>query len=63
MTIFWARSLKPGPAQPEADEVIEQKLVSLSQAVRMVVRGTIRDAKTISGILWLSHRHRAKSGK
>jgi len=64
MTIFWARGLRPGPAQPEADEVIEQKRVPLSQAVRMVLRGTIRDAKTICGVLWLSHhQRRAKSGK
>jgi ADP-ribose pyrophosphatase len=63
MTIFWARGLRPGPAQPEADEVIEQKLVPLSHAVRMVVRGTIRDAKTICGVLWLSHQRRARSGK
>jgi ADP-ribose pyrophosphatase len=54
MTVFWARGLKPGPAQPEADEVIEQHLVPLSKAVRMVLRGTIRDAKTISGVLWLA---------
>ncbi len=55
MTVFWARGLKAGPAQPEADEVIEQKLVSLSRAVQMVERGQIRDAKTIAGVLWLEH--------
>jgi len=55
MTVFWARGLTPGPAQPEADEVIEQHLVPLSKAVRMVVRGTIRDAKTIASVLWLAH--------
>jgi ADP-ribose pyrophosphatase len=55
MTVFWARNLMPGPAQPEADEVIEQRLLPLSKAVRMVLRGTIRDAKTIAGVLWLSH--------
>jgi ADP-ribose pyrophosphatase len=64
MTVFWARELKPGPAQPEADEVIQQKLVSLSQAIRMVMDGTIRDGKTICGVLWLSHHvDRAKSRK
>ncbi len=64
MTVFWARDLKPGPAQPEADEVIEQELVPLSQAIGMVTNGTIRDAKTICGVLWLSHHiDRAKSGK
>jgi ADP-ribose pyrophosphatase len=57
MTLFWARELTPGPAQPEADEVISQRLVPLSNAVQMVIRGTIRDAKTIAGILWLSHYH------
>jgi ADP-ribose pyrophosphatase len=55
MTVYWARGLKAGPAQPEADEVIEQKLVPLSKAVRMVERGQIRDAKTIAGVLWLEH--------
>jgi len=55
MTIYWARGLKAGPAQPEADEVIEKKLVPLSKAVRMVERGQIRDAKTIAGVLWLEH--------
>ena len=61
MTLFWARGLKPGPAQPEADEVIEQHLVPLSKAVAMVFDGTIRDAKTISGVLWLAqHRNRSR---
>jgi ADP-ribose diphosphatase len=55
MTVFWARHLTPGPAQPEADEVIEQRLISLSKVVQMVIRGTIRDAKTIASVLWLSH--------
>ena len=64
MTVFWARGLKPGPAQPEADEVIEQHLVPLSKAVRMVLRGTIRDAKTISSVLWLAlHKRWPKARK
>jgi len=63
MTVFWARGLKPGPAQPEEDEVIEQHLVPLSKAVNMVLRGTIRDAKTISSILWLSLRQKRTKGR
>jgi ADP-ribose pyrophosphatase len=64
MTVFWARGLIAGPAQPEADEVIEQRLVPLSKAVRMVKRGTIRDAKTIASVLWLSQNStRRRSGK
>lgn len=54
MTVFWAQGLTPGPAQPEPDEVIEQHLVPLSKAVRMIQRGIIRDAKTISSVLWLA---------
>jgi ADP-ribose pyrophosphatase len=58
MTLFWATGLKRGLAQPEDDEVIEQRLVPLSKVVRMVLRGTIRDAKTIAGVLWLAHRQK-----
>jgi hypothetical protein len=29
-------------------------MVPLSAALRMVMRGTIKDGKTIAGILWLS---------
>jgi len=60
MTVYWARGLKAGPAQPEADEVIEQHLVPLSKALRMVLRGTIRDAKTISSVLWLALRQKGQ---
>jgi len=60
MTVFWARGLKPGPAQPEADEVIEQRLIPLSEAVHMVLQGTIRDAKTIASVLWLDHAQRGQ---
>jgi len=55
-----ATSLKAGRAQPEADEVIHKRLVPLSAALRMVLNGTIRDAKTISSVLWLDHQVREK---
>jgi ADP-ribose pyrophosphatase len=55
MTLFWAQGLTPGEAQPEEDEVIAQHLLPLSKAIQMVIHGTIRDAKTIAGVLWLSH--------
>jgi len=58
MNLYLARGLHAGTAQPEADEMIQQRLVPLSTAVRWVMRGTIRDAKTISGVLWLSHRRK-----
>lgn len=52
MSVYLARGLRRGPAQPEEDEVIYKRLVPLPAAVRMVLSGTIRDAKTISSVLW-----------
>jgi ADP-ribose pyrophosphatase len=59
MAVFLATGLHAGEAQPEADEVIYKRLVPLPAAVNMVIRGTIRDAKTISSVLWLDHMSRA----
>jgi len=55
MSIYLAKGLRPGIAQPEEDEVIEIKFFPLSTAVRMVMAGRIHDGKTIAGVLWLSH--------
>ena len=60
MSVYLATGLRAGPAQPEADEVIYKHLVRLSTAIRMVLSGTIRDAKTISSVLWLDHQLRGK---
>ncbi len=54
MTIYLAEDLTLGEAEPEADERIEAKFFSLSDAKKMALDGTIRDAKTISGIFWLA---------
>jgi ADP-ribose diphosphatase len=54
MALFLAQGLHAGVAQPEEDEVIHQRMVPLSNAVGMVMRGTIRDGKTIAGVLWLA---------
>ncbi len=59
MSVFLATGLHAGVAQPEADEVIYKRLVPLKTAVSMVVNGTIRDAKTISSVLWLDHGSRS----
>jgi ADP-ribose pyrophosphatase len=53
MSIYLAEELRPGLAQPEEDEVIEIKLFPLRTALQMVTNGIIRDAKTMTGILWL----------
>jgi ADP-ribose pyrophosphatase len=58
MTIYLAKGLKAGEAQPEADERIAVRFFRLSEARSMALNGRIRDAKTISGILWLAQMGR-----
>src|SRR5437762_2181067 len=58
MSLYLARDLTPGPAQPEDDEVIELQFIPLKKAVSLVLNGTIQDAKTIAGVLWLSQQSR-----
>jgi ADP-ribose pyrophosphatase len=60
MSIYLAQDLRAGVAQPEADEKITTSFFPLSGAVRMVRKGVIRDAKTISGILWLALQGRSR---
>jgi len=40
-----------------------KRMVPLPTAVRMVISGTIRDAKTISSVLWLDHMTRTAKVK
>jgi len=58
MTIYVARGLRAGKAQPETDERIATRFFTLSEAKRMALNGRIRDAKTICGILWLAQMPR-----
>lgn len=58
MAIYLAQDLRAGAAQPEEDEVIELKFFPLGRAVRAVMNGVIKDAKTIAGVLWLSQKYR-----
>src|SRR5271156_6251713 len=58
MTIYLARDLRSGEAQPEPDERIAVRFFKLSEANRMALNGRIRDAKTIAAILWLAQMER-----
>ncbi len=60
MAVYMATGLRQGEAEPEEDEIIHHRMVPLPRAVKMVLNGTIRDAKTISSVLWLDHVKRAK---
>jgi ADP-ribose pyrophosphatase len=55
MEIFLAEGLRKGQAHPEEDEKIEVKIVPLAEALKWVRCGEIRDAKSVSGILFYAH--------
>jgi ADP-ribose pyrophosphatase len=54
MAIYLARDLVTGPAQPEDDERIAVRMFPLSDLVRRVGNGSLRDGKTITAVLWLA---------
>jgi ADP-ribose pyrophosphatase len=56
MTVYLARGLKKGVAQPEEDERIALRFFPLAQAVRMAMTGKIVDAKTIASLFWLEKK-------
>lgn len=61
MSVYLARGLRPGPAQPEEDEVITVRFFPVSAALKMIQRGRVGDGKTIAGLLWLQERLRSRS--
>jgi ADP-ribose diphosphatase len=63
MAVYLATGLSAGEAEPEADEVIHKRLLPLPTVVKMILKGTIRDAKTISSVLWLDHVTRTRPGR
>lgn len=54
MWIFLATGLTKCEARPEDDEKITSKRMTLAAAERMIRKGEIRDAKSVSGILFYS---------
>jgi ADP-ribose pyrophosphatase len=51
MHIFAAQDLTPGPARPEKDESLQPQVVAWDRALAWAMDGTIRDVKTIAGLL------------
>lgn len=60
MTVLLARGLTPGTAQPEDDERIDHSLVPLSNVVKLILSGKVRDGKTIAGVLWFNQQLRSQ---
>jgi ADP-ribose pyrophosphatase len=63
MAVYLATGLTAGEAEPEADEIIHKRMLPLPTVVKMILKGTIRDAKTISSVLWLDHVTRTRPGR
>jgi ADP-ribose pyrophosphatase len=51
MIVFTAEGLVAGDAHPEDDEEIEFRLVKLSDALKMIDKGAIKDGKTLTSVL------------
>jgi len=53
LTLFIAKDLEERSKNEDADEFIQVKLITLAEALNMIKRNVIKDAKTIIGILYL----------
>lgn len=62
IAIYLAQGLTQGEADPDPDEALRLVRLPLSEAVSMVLRGEIRDGKTVCGLL-LAERALASRGK
>jgi ADP-ribose pyrophosphatase len=51
MKVFVAEDLVEGDAHPEEDEEIEFRLVKLSDVLKMIEKGAIKDGKTLTSVL------------
>jgi ADP-ribose pyrophosphatase len=60
MKVFVAEGLIAGDAHPEDDEEIDFRLVKLSDALKMIEKGAIKDGKTLTSVLLYA---RLKGGK
>ena len=63
MKVFLAEGLMPGDARPEEDELIEMRLVKLSELLKTIEKGEIMDGKTLSSVLLYSRLLERKKGK
>ncbi len=60
MMVFQAEGLVAGDAHPEEDEEIDFRLVKLSELLKMIEKGAIKDGKTLTSVLLYA---RLKGGK
>ena len=63
MHLFLAEQLRPGPTDLDAGEDLQPMLLDWDEALEMVRRGDIRDAKTVVGLLYAEFCHAARPAK
>ena len=63
MKVFLAEGLVAGDAHPEDDEEIEFRLVKLSDVVKMIEKGAIKDGKTLCSVLLYARKVGKKKKK
>jgi ADP-ribose pyrophosphatase len=60
MQVFLAEGLTAGKAQPEADERLEVYVVRMSELLRLIEAGEIRDGKTLVSVMLYDRLRRRK---
>ncbi len=63
MKVFLAEGLVAGDARPEDDELIELRLVKMSELLATIEKGGIMDGKTLSSVLLYARRLEKKRRK
>jgi ADP-ribose pyrophosphatase len=63
MKVFLGEGLMAGDAHPEEDEEIEFRLVKLSEIVKMIEKGAIKDGKTLCSVLLYARKLEKKRKK
>ena len=63
MKVFLAEGLVAGDSRPEEDELIEMRLVKMSELLKSIEKGGIMDGKTLSSVLLYSRLLGRKRGK
>jgi ADP-ribose pyrophosphatase len=63
MKIFLAEGLIAGDSRPEEDELIEMRLVKLSELLKAIEKGEIMDGKTLTSVLFYARRVGKKRSK
>jgi ADP-ribose pyrophosphatase len=63
MKVFEAEGLIAGDAHPEADEEIDFRLVKLSELLKMIEKGAIKDGKTLTTVLLYARLNGSKRTK